>query len=372
MRRTAAGLPVLGLVLAVSALHGGNAQAQTRPAPERYFYFGHDYGSQALFNPWWVFLNRSFDVLQDHVADRNIFRLEYRHNAANVLRNLADPFPAIRDRGWETFLKQEIIPLDFTEHGARWMPNYGLHLIGGGMTYSALREWYEDHQVPWPRVWSAATVLASALVNETIENKNVRGYNTDAIADIYVFDIGGIILFSFDAVNRLFSRHMIMSDWSLQPSFTLPRGELHNHGNYFAIKWPLPFYPPLRLFTYFGEATTGGLSVKLNGEYSVSFAAGGAATRILNQATNRVENVVTFEPTGLLFLDRNESLLASLQVSDVPDYFIHLNVYPHALSPQGPRVGFWTVMDKQARVSLGVTFALLGFGPGISSIGRGY
>jgi hypothetical protein len=29
-------------------------------------------------------------------------------------------------------------------------------------------------------------------------------------------------------------------------------------------------------------------------------------------------------------------------------------------------------MDKEARVSLGVTFAILGFGPGVSSIGRGY
>jgi hypothetical protein len=355
--------------LLLAVLAGGRAQAQS--PPERYFYFGHDYGSQALFNPWWVFLNRGFDVLQDHVADRNILKLEYRQNAANVFRNLADPFPAIKDRGWKKFLTQEIFPLDFTEHGARWMPNYGLHLIGGGMTYRALTEWYEDHRVPWPRALSAATVLAAALVNETIENKNVRGYNTDVIADMYVFDIGGIILFSFDAVNRLFSRHMIMSDWSLQPSFTLQRGELHNHGNYFAIKWPLPFFPPLRLFTYFGEATTGGLSVSLDGEYSLSFAAGGAATRITNKATNRLENVVTFEPTGLLFLDRNESLLVSLQVSDLEDYFIHLNVYPHALSPRGPSFGFWTVVDKRGRVSLGVTFAVLGFGPGSSSMPAG-
>jgi hypothetical protein len=365
-------LPVFvsGLVLAVWALAGRPAGAE--PSKERYFYFGYDYGSQALYSPWWVFINRSWDVLQDHVADRNIFELEYRHNAGNVLHNLGHPLPAIKDRGWSTFLKQEIFPLDWSEHGARWMPNYGLHLIGGGMTYAALTEWYDAHDVPWPWVWSAATVMASALVNETIENKGVHGYNTDAIADMYVFDIGGMLLFSSDFVKRVFSRHLIMSDWSLQPSVTLTRGELHNHGNYFAIKWPLPFYPRLRLFTYFGEATTGGLSYKLDAEYSLSFAVGGAATRLENEATHRVQNVVTFEPTALVFIDRNESLLASLQVSDIEDYFIHLNVYPHAFTPRGPSVGFWTIFDKHGHAGVGVCFALLGFGPGVSSLVRGF
>jgi hypothetical protein len=364
--------PVLGFLLALAILAPRAAHAQEEARPERYFYFGYDYGSQALYNPLWVFINRSFDVLQDHVVDRNVFQLEYRHNAANVLRNLADPFPAISDRGWGTFLTQEVFPLNFTDRGARWMPNYGLHLVGGGMTYAALREWYEDHHFPWPRAFSAATVLATALVNESIENKGVRGYNTDAIADIYIFDIGGMILFSFDFPRRVFSRHLIMSDWSLQPSLTLTRGELHNHGNYFALKWPLPFYQRLRLFTYFGEATTGGLSFALNEEYSLSFAAGGAATRLVNEATNRVQNVVTFAPTALVFLDRRESLLASIQVSDLEDYFIHLNLYPHALTPRGPAVGLWTVVDKHGHVGLGLCIAVLGMGPGWSALVRGY
>jgi hypothetical protein len=364
-------LPVLGLMLAASAL-ARPAHAQPSGEPERYFYFGYDYGSQALYSPWWVFINRGWDVLQDHVADRNVLELEYRHNAANVLRNLAHPIPAIEERGWHNFLTQEIFPLDWTEHGARWMPNYALHLIGGGMTFAALREWYEDHRVPLPWAWSAATVMASALVNESIENKGVRGHNTDAIADIYVFDIGGMLLFSSDFVKRVFSRHLIMSDWSLQPSLTLKRGELHNHGNYFAIKWPLPFYERLRLFTWFGEATTAGLSYQLDREYSVSLAVGGAATRLQNEATGRVQNVVTFAPTAVAFLDRRESLLASLQVGDIEDYFIHLNVYPHAFTSRGPSAGFWTILDKHGHAGFGICFGVLGLGPGVSSLVRGY
>jgi len=95
-------LPVFGLVVALSLLAGRPARAQSSPPPERYFYFGYDYGSQSLYSPWWVFINRGWDVLQDHVADRNVLELEYRHNAANVLRNMANPFPAIRERGCTT------------------------------------------------------------------------------------------------------------------------------------------------------------------------------------------------------------------------------------------------------------------------------
>ena len=189
------------------------------------------------------------------------------------------------------------------------------------------------------------------------------------IADIWVFDIAGMILFSFDAPNRFFSRQVVISDWSLQPSFTFPRGQLHDQGNYFAAKWSLPFYPRLRLFSYFGEATTGGLSFRIDDEYSVSAAVGGAATRIVNASTMKVENTVVFTRTALAFLDRRDSLLASIQVTDVDDYFVTLNLYPHAVFTRGPAVGMWTVVDKRARVAFGVSISrLLGLGVGWSSL----
>src|SRR6185503_1896382 len=246
------------------------------PERSRYFYFGYDYGTQSLYSPLWVFVNRGYDVLQDRVGSRNVFHLEYRHNAENVLDSLAHPFSRIPYFGWKAFVTQELLPLSYTKDTVRWAPNYALHLFGGGTTYTAMTEWFEAHDVPLPRLFSAMTLLAAAFLNEAIENKGVVGTNTDCIADIYFFDLGGILLFSFDAPNRFFSRTVTISDWSLQPSFTLPKGELHNQGNYFAAKWPLPFYPRLRLFSWFGEATTGGLSFAVNDEYSVSAVVGGA------------------------------------------------------------------------------------------------
>ncbi len=345
------------------------AVAPTVPVKPRYFYFGRDYGSEALYGPLWVFVNRGYDVLQDHVAGRNIFTFDYRTNGANVARNVANPFPAIAADGWKTFLTEEIFPLSFTQSTARWTPNYSLHLIGGGMTYTSLREWFEDYGVPAPRVFSAVTLMASAFVNESLENKGVVGFNTDCIADVWFFDIGGIILFSFDWPNRFFSHTVVIADWSLQPSFTLPNGELHNVGNYFSAKWALPFYRRLSLFAWYGEATTAGLSFALNDEYSLSASAGGAAIHITNTATNSVENVVSFVPTGAIFLDRHNSLLASLQITNVDDYFIHFNIYPHAFTDRGPAVGVWGVVDKRARVAAGFAIGRpFGIGGGWSSL----
>jgi hypothetical protein len=339
------------------------------PGPVRYFYRHLDYGSQSLYSPLWVFLNRGYDVLQDHVASRNVLDQHYRTNTGNVIDNLGHPFASVAATGWKTFLTEEIFPLSFGARTARWTPNYSLHLIGGGMTYTALAEWFEDRAIPLPHLWSAMTLMAAALVNESIENKGVVGTNTDALADLYVFDIGALILFSFDAPNWFFSHVLVISDWSLQPSFTLPRGQLHNQGNYFAAKWSLPFYPRLRLFSYFGEATTGGLSFRVDEEYSISAAVGGAATRLLNQSTMKAANYVSFARTAVAFLDRRDSLLASLQVTDIDDYFVTLNVYPHAVWQRGPALGAWTVVDKRAHVAFGISISrLLGLGVGWTSL----
>jgi hypothetical protein len=361
--------PPPALNLTPPALSPPPAPPLVPPAKPRYFYFGLDYGSQALYGPLWVFVNRGYDVLQDHVAGRNIFTFDYRTNLGNVARNIANPFPAIAADGWKTFLTEEIFPLSFTQSTARWTPNYSLHLIGGGMTYTSLREWFEDYGVPAPRVFSAVTLMASAFVNESLENKGFVGFNTDCIADIWVFDIGGIILFSFDWPNRFFSHTVVIADWSLQPSFTLPNGELHNVGNYFSAKWALPFYRRLSLFAWYGEATTAGLSFALDDEYAVSASAGGAAIHLVNNATHSVENVVDFVPTGAIFLDRRNSLLASLQITNTDDYFIHFNVYPHAFTDRGPPVGVWGVVDKRARVAAGFAIGRpFGIGGGWSSL----
>jgi hypothetical protein len=197
----------------------------------------------------------------------------------------------------------------------------------------------------------------------------VVGWNTDAIADFYFFDIGGIILFSFDWPNQLFSRYILMSDWSMQPSFTYPTGELHNEGNYYALKWPLPFYPDLRLFMYMGLGTLFGLSYKFDGQHSLSMGGGTMASRLIASSRTNADNTVQFAPMAGVFLDRNGSLLASLKLTGVQDYFINFNLYPNAFSV--PQLGLWTVVDRGGHFVTGVVFTqVLGLGFGIGSLGE--
>jgi hypothetical protein len=354
---------------AVAAPSTAHASDDDDAAPEPYFYKGYDYGSQALYSPLWVFLNRGYDVLQDRTGSRSPLQQEYRQNGETVGKNLLNPIPAIAHRGYGRFFREEIFPLSYTRSSARWVPNYTLHLIGGGSTYTALAEWFRQNDVPAPRLFSGATLLASAFLNETLENKGVVGYNTDAIADFFFFDIGGMILFNFDWPNKFFSKTLVVADWSLQPSFTYPNFDLHNQGNYFSIKWAIPFYPRLRAFALMGLGTLFGASYQVDSQYSVSAGAGSMASRLVSTSKVNADNDVDFAECAGLFVDRNDSLLASFKITNVPDYFLQLNLYPNAIP--GQPLGMWAVMDKSAHVVAGVSFShTLGLGAGVGTLSR--
>ncbi len=362
----------LGLVLVTSLLATPAFAAGTAPDPapkHRYFYKGYDYGSQALFNPLYVILNRGFDVLQLRPTARNIWNQFYLRNVKNVWGSISDPGWAVGHHGgFEKFATQELLPLDWTEAGARWAPNYGLHLLAGGMTYTELREWFEDNGAPGPfvpAIFSIATLGLSAFINETLENNNANGPNTDAVADMLVFDVAGVLLFSVPGVNEFFSKTVILADWSLQPAIVLPKGDLHNQGNYFAIKWPVPFYDRLRLFGYMGFEDLGGLSFKIDGETSISAAGGLRVATFQNAEINAVGNVIGVKPSAGIFIDKNNSLLASAHLSDVRDYFFRANVYPNAFFRTKQGLGFFTVVSRDGHVIAGVSFAHgLGLGLG--------
>jgi hypothetical protein len=345
-------LSCLPLVLALLA-SAADACAEDKPK-KRYFYFGYDYGSQAEINPLWVFVNRGFDVLQIRVNSRNIFAHEYGDDARNVAQNLANPISRVQEGGTSKFVRQEVLPLSWTRSTARWVPNYTLHLIGGGSEFVMLTEWFEAYGAPAPALWSGVTLMAAAFVNETLENKGVAGRNTDAIADWYFFDLGAILLFSFEPVKRFFSRHLVIMDWSKQPAFTLPGKELHNQGNCFAAKFAVPYIPRLRLFSYFGMSTLFGLSWLIDGSHSISAAGGVNSTRLRSQSSGNVENVVQFAPSAGLFVDKNNSLLFALQWSDIQDYFVNVNVYPGVIKLL-PGMGTWTAISRTGAFVLGVS-----------------
>lgn len=347
---------IAGIVafLLTIALHSASAQPP-------YFYKGRDFGSEALFNPVSIVLNGGFDMIQvSH--ERDITKVPVYSGARNVFRNLGDPFGAIRRYGWGDFLRDQVIPLGLSKQNGQWWPNYTLHLVGGGMVYVAMTEWYQAHNVPQPKLFSLMSMASYHLVNEITENGSYEGDNVDPIADIYLFDIGGIVLFSFEPVQKFFSEELNLADWSLQPSFSLRNFNLHNNGQFFSIKWKLPFSERWHLFYYFGTNGVGGLSYKRDDGSFISVGIGLVAKDLidLDKLTNK--KTLDLVPNIGVFYDVGNSLMASLSITKKTDYTVSLNVYPGLLKIGDFSPGFWVNFNADAQPIVGLTTSLFPVG----------
>jgi hypothetical protein len=345
------------LFLPFALLQSENSLAQKDSIPARsyYFYHSYKYGSQGVYNPLTFLLNGGYDIYQLNGSDRRIFKFPFGRSADNVFWNLGHPGKVIGEVGWWKFTRTELLPLTFNGEDARWVPNYLLHLIGGGMSYTAMSEWYRFHHVKHPKILSFVTIMTAQLINEVIENNGYKGSNSDPIPDIYIFNFASVALFSSEKINSFFSRKLHMADWSLQPSLTFTNFELHNSGQYFSFKWEIPFERRLSLFVRLGMGSLIGPSWKFRNGTAVSLGAGvRSGKRYLVSETARQVSITTPFSMGI-FYDRNNSLLASVQVSDVSDYFIVANVYPGLIKIGSFSPGIWTVIDRKGHPNLGIT-----------------
>ncbi len=328
---------------------------QIAAAQERFFYMGKEYGSEAIFNPITLILNGGYDITQLDGYRNDVFSFPYARSAKNVFRILGDPFSQISKVGWSRYISNEIFPLEFKTAGAQWWPNYQLHLIGGGMTYVAIREWYEEHHFPSPALFSLATMAVYHLLNETMENDAEQGDNVDPIADIYVFDIGGIVLFSFDSICRFFRDELHLADWSLQPSFVLNSFELKNAGQYFSVKWKIPFWDQWHVFYYFGLNGLLGASYSLGDGNGISAGIGLRAQHVRRLDPNSSQKTADLVWNAGVFYDRDNSLLASLFISGLTDNVVNINIYPGFLRSGKFSPGLWLIIDRSSNVTAGIT-----------------
>ena len=297
---------------------------------------------------------------------RNLKKFPFADGAKNVLKNISNPFTVIKHYGWKNFLNDQVLPLSLNKKNGQFFPNYTLHLIGGGMEFAATEEWYKYNNIPVPGLMSFLTMAAYHLINETVENDRYIGEDVDPIADIYIFDLGGIILFTSDNVREFFSKTLNLSDWSLQPSFSLRNGELHNNGQFFSMKWKLPFSERWHLFYYFGTNGVGGLSYKFEDGSAISFGAGLAASDLIMVDNKRNKKTLGLVGNFGLFFDRNNSLLAGLSVTIKTDYMVNLNIYPGVIKIGNFSPGFWASYNQNGNVIYGISAAWLPVGAAYS------
>lgn len=338
------------------------AQAQEKTG---YFYQGLPYGSEATFNPLSVMLNGGFDELQIYGVSNNFRDIPWEQGNEFLLKNLRDPLKQIRGYGWELFLRNEVFPASLNRLHMQYFPNYTLHLLGGGMTYRKLEEWYRFHEYPVPPLLSILTTMSYHYLNELIETRNYAGINVDPIADLFIFDPLGILLFSFDGVSEFCSTTLSLNDWSNQPAFSFAPFGVRNTGQNFVMKYPLSSSGNTSLFYHFGAFGLVGLSLKTSDEESVSFGLGIASKSVYTYDVNHdfVAQAIHTGPIGGVYFDRKNSLLASLVVTDSFHDLIRIQCFP-GLIPWGFSPGIFFSLGQQSQFTVGVTASFLPAGVG--------
>jgi hypothetical protein len=307
-------------------------------------------------------INGGYDITQLQNVPNQLINKDFGRMLHTVLSNLGDPFTRIRAYGTWKFIRQETLPLGFGADNMQWAPNYQQHLIGCGMLYTAMKEWYEDKNFPVPWLFSAATLMTQHLLNETMETGPHEGYSVDEISDIYIFDLGGIVLFSFDDVNRFFHEKLNLADWSLQATILLPNYRI-NAGQYFSFKWKLPFSDDYSLFYRCGMGALWGFSRKMNTEENLSAGLGFKTKHLVDIDPKFRERTIETGWLAGIFYDRNNSLLASVVMSGIEEYFCSIDIYPGIIKFNNFSPGIFTVIGRNGNITLGVsTKYLIGVG----------
>ncbi len=324
---------------------------------EPLFYHGRTYGSEALYNPATLIINGGFDILQSATHSRDLSTIKFGTGAHNLWENLKDPFTQIDKYGWSRFLGNEVIPMSLAIDQAQYFPNYTLHLIGGGMESRMIHEWYVAHEVPLPSLFTGLTLAAYHFVNESVENDSYVGPNVDPIADVFLFDLGGVLLFSSDAVAEFFSRTLQLNEWSGQIAYNPTFNTIENHGQNFVMKYKLPFAAKTSLFYYFGDSGMLGLSFLRDDRDCISVGGGFVAKSIRTVDSRNGTRTMSIEMglIGGIFYDRENSLLASLIVSERMNEKVKANIYPGVLHIGPVSPGLFVSIGKGSQLIAGMT-----------------
>ncbi|MCP4290331.1 MAG: hypothetical protein GY780_00675 [bacterium] len=322
-----------------------------------YFYKGLDYGSHSLITPTRLIFNGGFGILQVENRDNRPGRIMYARGAENVMKNLLDPSWSISVNGFWDFLSREVIPVSVNSGKAQYWPNYMNHLIGGGMSYRMMTEYFRYNEYQHPKTMAGLTIFAYHFLNEVVENTGYQGPTTDPVADFWIFNPAGIILFSNDNIAEFFSETLHMADWSYQPMFLPWREELQNQGQNFSIKYHLNKKGSTSLFYHWGSHAELGLSFTRPDGRCFSFGLGLVAKNLLE--VDEVSKTLDLAASGGIFYDRNNSLLASLLFARSKDYRYRLNVYPGLVNLGPFKPGFFVGLNADERVMYGITFGNL-------------
>jgi hypothetical protein len=355
-------------MLFVCVLSFAAVPARAQPT-EYYFYRSLPYGSEAQFHPLGVLMNGGLDVLQSYFSSPHASAIPWKAGATSIWRSSINAGNLISKYGWNRFLRQEVFPLRWNVREMQWAPNYLLHTIGGGMEFRKLSEWYDAHDVPVPYFAGAVSAMAYHAVNEIVENGPGYRPNLDAVADLLIFDPLGIILFHFDGVAKYFSETWQLNDWSPQPAISFAPVAFRNFGHSFGAKLRFSSAGTTGLFIYLGKSSLLGLTLKQRDEESFSFGFGATQTGVWEvDAINEIPTrSIRVGFTVGAFYDRNNSLLASVMLSEYYLERFRLNVYPGVVTLGAFSPGFFVTIGSRWSFAAGITLRAVPIGLAFTS-----
>lgn len=344
--------PALALALAAS-----EAAAQTTPEP-RFFYQGLPYGSDASFHPASELINGAFGIMQISSNWAPLDQVDWGHGFDNTWESITNPGRTIEAYGTSAFISDEMVPGRLSWSNLQYVPNYCLHMIGGGARHRAFIEWYGAHDFPAPQVWAWGTTIAHAFAVEAVEHHADPGPTVDPVADMLFFDPMGALLFTSDGVSRFFSQKLHMRIWSGQPAYNPVANTFENAGENYGLHYFFRDSHRVGIFSYWGMSHLFGVTVRGGRSFDWSVGIGGSVDEL--EAQDRGNGTTSLAARTKLdagaFLHRDGSLLASVQVSQAWSQTLRMTLYPGMFSVGGLSPGFYTGV-RGDEVVLGLSFS---------------
>jgi hypothetical protein len=296
--------------------------------------------------------NSSFDSAQVPTAFK---QAGYFKNFKKVFDNIVHLPRSIKaGGGWGKFFKDEWT-------STRAIPNYTLHIVGGGYDFRLLAEWYKFNNVPAPYFFSFINCYIGHFSNEALEITNKSLTPHDMLADLLFFDWIGKLLYINNDIARFFHNTLQLRDWMGQPMFDVRKTRIYNAAcNYVLI--PYIYRNMVRFFFLMGYHYLAGAGFRVSETDFITLSAGLAVIGGFNPDKDSFQTTVKkFRPSGGIFYDRNGNLLASLILNGTENFRIRLNVYPGLLNVDRVNFGLFLGLDDYNRVSIGFTiYSLIG------------
>lgn len=323
-----------------------------------YFYHPKSYGSEAFYNP----LNTLFAYSLDTVQLTDDFDThDFSGRWDTVMDHLTHPGEAIDEEGGtRAFINRQIFPMRGGDTSERYamIPNYFLHLFGGGMVYRKDAEYFQQRGWPLPRLCSATLAMAGEVIQEVIEKKSTTA--DDEVADVLIFRPLGILLFSSDTVAGFVETHLSPAIWPHLLLYDINDETFLNAGINYVIRPNWFKMESLRFFTFMGMNNLIGLSHRVGQNRWLSWGLGLATRRVDFSHDIPAE----FRFSGGVFYDRNNSLMWSAIVNGTENLKVRVNVYPLD-RPVWNALGFFAGVTDDRDLALGMTLNIP-FGVGVS------